>query len=316
MKIGSIEFDNPFFAAPMAGVSDAAMRKINIAEGAALVYTEMISAKGLIYNNKKTSKMLEIDEDERPAALQLFGSEVDIMRRAAYELNICSNVILDFNMGCPVPKVVKNGEGSALMRQPMLAAEIVRAMIKESVKPVTVKIRLGWDEEEQNYLNVAKRLEDAGAAAITLHGRTRQQYYLGDADRGHISELKKNVSIPVIGNGDVFSGTDAVNMLKETGCDFVMIARGMLGNPWIFKEALSIWRGEEQDFTPTTKELREMVRKHLGLLCDNKGEERGVREMRKHFCWYAKGRKDSARLRRKANDVSTAEEFGKLIDML
>ena len=309
LKIGDIILESPFLLAPLAGITDAPMRRICSMQGAALVYSEMISAKGLRYKDKNTERLLYMYEDEGPVALQLFGSEPEIMRFAAAKLEERKNVILDVNMGCPVPKVVKNGEGSALLQNPELAGRIIEAMIKETGKPVTAKIRMGWDEHSVNAVEVAKILEQAGASAVAVHGRTREQYYTGKADWDIIREVKQAVNIPVIGNGDIFSGRDALDMIEKTGCDFVMIARGALGNPWIFAEAKALWEGKEPPKVPDADEKREMLEKHFCDLLELKGEYAAVREMRKHTGWYLKGMPGAAAMRREINQITDAQEL-------
>jgi tRNA-dihydrouridine synthase B len=307
MRIGNITLENPFFLAPLAGITDAPFRRICKEQGAGLVYTEMVSGKGLYYNDKATERLLRIYEDERPAAIQIFGSEPDIIGFAARKLEERENCILDINMGCPVPKVVRNGEGSALLKEPKLVSEIVKAAVENTCKPVTVKIRIGWDAENINAVEIAKAIEAAGACAIGVHGRTREQYYSGKADWDVIRLVKKAVSIPVIGNGDVFSGRDAIRLLEETGCDFVMIARGALGNPWIFREALALWQGKAVPEPPDISKKVELILKHFDLLLSEKGEYAAVREMRKHAGWYLKGIPGSAGLRRQLNSIVKAD---------
>lgn len=309
LKIGDITLESPFLLAPLAGITDAPMRRICSMQGAALVYSEMISAKGLRYKDKNTERLLYMYEDEGPVALQLFGSEPEIMRFAAAKLEERKNVILDVNMGCPVPKVVKNGEGSALLQNPELAGRIIEAMVKETGKPVTAKIRMGWDEHSVNAVEVAKILKQAGASAVAVHGRTREQYYTGKADWDIIREVKQAVDIPVIGNGDIFSGRDALDMIEKTGCDFVMIARGALGNPWIFAEAKALWEGKEPPKVPDANEKREMLEKHFCDLLELKGEYAAVREMRKHTGWYLKGMPGAAAMRREINQITDAQEL-------
>ena len=309
LKIGDITLESPFLLAPLAGITDAPMRRICSMQGAALVYSEMISAKGLRYKDKNTERLLYMYEDEGPVALQLFGSEPEIMRFAAAKLEERKNVILDVNMGCPVPKVVKNGEGSALLQNPELAGRIIEAMVKETGKPVTAKIRMGWDEHSVNAVEVAKILKQAGASAVAVHGRTREQYYTGKADWDIIREVKQAVDIPVIGNGDIFSGRDALDMIEKTGCDFVMIARGALGNPWIFAEAKALWEGKEPPKVPDADEKREMLEKHFCDLLELKGEYAAVREMRKHIGWYLKGMPGAAAMRREINQITDAQEL-------
>ena len=309
LKIGDINLESPFLLAPLAGITDAPMRRICKNQGAALVYSEMISAKGLWYKDRNTERLLYMYEEEGPVALQLFGSEPEIMSVAAAKLEERRNVILDVNMGCPVPKVVKNGEGSALLKNPELAGRIIEAMVRETGKPVTAKIRMGWDDNSVNAVEVAKILEQAGASAVAVHGRTREQYYTGKADWDIIREVKQAVNIPVIGNGDIFSGQDAFDMMEQTGCDFVMIARGALGNPWIFAEAKALWEGRKLPKEPDANEKREMLEKHFCDLLELKGEYAAVREMRKHTGWYLKGMPGAAAMRRKINQITDAQEL-------
>ena len=317
LKIGNVELDNPFFAAPLAGVTDAPYRRLCRRFGAALVYSEMVSAKGLYYGDKKTEQLLYIYDDEKPTAYQIFGSDPEIMAYAARELEGRENVILDVNMGCPVPKIVKNGEGSALMKNPDLVYRIISAMTKASGKPVTAKIRAGFDSSSLNAVEVAKAIEAGGAAAVAVHGRTREQYYSGTADWSVIADVKKAVNIPVIGNGDVVDGKSALAMMEETGCDFVMIGRAALGNPWIFRELNAAWKGEE--FTPPTlEEKKKVMLEQLDMMTELKGEYGAVREMRKFVGWYLKGAPGSAAFRGSVNQITDAgelkgaiEEFGR-----
>lgn len=318
LKIGNVELDNPFLLAPLAGITDAPTRRICKAQGAALVYTEMVSAKGLWYGDRKTEKLLKVYPDEMPVAYQLFGSEPKIMAHAADELKDRPNVIFDINMGCPVPKVVKNGEGSSLMKKPHLVYDIVKACVDASGgKPVTAKIRAGWDDASVNAVEIAGQIEAAGGAAVAVHGRTREQFYSGEADWSVIKAVKEAVNIPVIGNGDIFSGEDAMRMMDETGCDMVMIARGSLGNPWIFREALALWEGRPVPEKPTLEEKIEMMIYHLNSLAEEKGEYVAVREMRKHASWYLKGVRGSAAVRRNLNTIDDISvmivEFKKLL---
>ena len=309
MKIGNIQLDNPFVLAPLAGITDAPARSLAKEQGAAFVYSEMISGKGLWYNDKNTERLLSIYPGEEPIAYQLFGSEPDILAYAADKLKDRGNAALDINMGCPVPKVVKNGEGSALLKNPDLIYDLVKATVDAAGKPVTAKIRIGWDEKSINAVETAKAIEAAGAAAVAVHGRNREQYYDGKADWDMIRKVKKAVSIPVMGNGDVFTGEDANRMLEETGCDMVMIARGALGNPWIFRDAIAIWKGEEKPPAPTLEEKIQMMLIHFQRLLAEKGEYAAVREMRKHVGWYLKGVHGSATIRRKVNSITNAEEL-------
>jgi tRNA-dihydrouridine synthase B len=313
LGIGGFIPDNPFFLAPLAGVTDSPFRRLCRAQGAAVVCSEMVSAKGLWYGSGKTERLLRVCADEAPVAFQIFGREPEMLAFAARTLDGRENALLDINMGCPVPKVVKNGEGAALLRDPDLAGRLVEAAVSATRKPVTVKLRIGWDAASVNAAEMAKTLEAAGAAALAVHGRTREQFYGGKADWRVIRRVKETVGIPVIGNGDIRSGADALRMLAETGCDFVMIARGALGNPWIFREALALYRGEDLPAPPGPGERVDMILRHLELLVAEKGERVAVLEMRKHAAWYLKGIKASAGLRGKLNAVVSAAEFQGLL---
>ena len=312
LKIGSVELNNPFILAPMAGVCDLPFRLLCKEKGAAMVCTEMVSAKAIYYNNKNTKELLTIDKNEGPVSLQLFGSEPKLMAEMAKRIEEIPFDILDFNMGCPVPKVVNNGEGSALMKNPVLAGHIIEAMANAISKPVTVKIRAGFDAEHINAVEIAKIAENSGAAAITVHARTREQYYSGKADREIIRLVKEAVTIPVIGNGDIDCYESAKHMLEYTGCDGVAIGRGAEGNPWIFEELNAKYAGLDYN-KPSLEEVKEMIMRHAKMLIDYKGEYIGIREMRKHAAWYTAGFKGASKLRGRLNETSSIESLEEII---
>ena len=312
LKIGSVELNNPFILAPMAGVCDLPFRLLCKEKGAAMVCTEMVSAKAIYYNNKNTKELITIDKNEGPVSLQLFGSEPKLMAEMAKRIEEIPFDILDFNMGCPVPKVVNNGEGSALMKNPVLAGHIIEAMANAISKPVTVKIRAGFDAEHINAVEIAKIAENSGAAAITVHARTREQYYSGKADREIIRLVKEAVTIPVIGNGDIDCYESAKHMLEYTGCDGVAIGRGAEGNPWIFEELNAKYAGLDYN-KPSLEEVKEMIMRHARMLIDYKGEYIGIREMRKHAAWYTAGFKGASKLRGRLNEASSIESLEEII---
>ena len=308
MKIGNLNLDNRVFLSPMAGVTDLPFRLICKEQDCGMLYTEMVNAKALCYDDQNTKKMLKIEEEEHPVAIQIFGSDPEYMGGAAKILNSYPNEILDINMGCPAPKVVKNGDGSALLKNPELAAKVLKAVVGNSEKPVTLKIRKGWDDTCINAVEIAKIAEDCGISAIAIHGRTREQYYSGKADWDIIRQVKENVSIPVIGNGDVFEVEDAINMLNQTNCDAIMIGRGAQGNPWIFKRINHYMQTGEILPEPTLEEKINTAKKHLKLAVEEHGEYVAVREMRKHIASYLKGLRNSARVRDEINKIESYEE--------
>ncbi len=312
MKIGNVEIKGHACLAPMAGVTDRAFRELCVSFGAAYVVGEMVSSKGLTYKSEKSRELLELSKEERPAAVQLFGDDPENMAQAARIALEYEPDIIDINMGCPAPKIVNNGCGSALMKDPELCGRIVAAVKKSVDVPVTVKLRKGWDKNSVNAVEVAKICEQAGADAVTVHGRTREQQYMPSADWDIIKQVKKSVSIPVIGNGDVTSAELAAKMYEYTGCDLVMIGRGALGNPWIFRET-SMLIGHDRPSMPVTNAERiSVLLRHVQKLCEYKGESIGMREARKHAAWYFKGIKGAAALRKKAVQLNT---FDDLIDL-
>lgn len=314
MKISDIELENPYILAPMAGVTDLPFRLLCKEQGAGLLCMEMISAKALQYKNKNTKALLEIHPGEYPVSLQLFGSDPYIISEMAKEIEELPFQILDINMGCPVPKVVKNGEGSALMKDPGKVYEIVNQTVKAIRKPVTVKIRKGFDDGHINAVEIAKVIEEAGGAAVAVHGRTREQYYSGRADWEIIRKVKEAVSIPVIGNGDVVSGETAQAMMRQTGCDGVMIGRAAQGNPWIFRELAEYEKTGKRPARPSGGMMKEAMLRHARLQMEFKGDYIGIREMRKHVSWYTKGMEGSAKLRDAVNRVESYEELNELLD--
>ena len=316
LQIGNVKLENDLILGPMAGVTDLPFRLLCKEQGAGLLCMEMVSAKGIMYNNKNTKFLLTIDERERPVSLQLFGSGADIISEQAKRIEELPFDILDINMGCPVPKIVNNGDGSALMKNPLLAGEIIEKTARAIQKPVTVKIRKGFDEEHINAVEMAHIAQESGAAAIAVHGRTREQYYSGKADWEIIRKVKEAVKIPVIGNGDVWTPQDAIDMRKQTGCDGVMIGRGAQGNPWIFKQILHYEQTGELLEKPSPQEVTEMILRHAKMQMEFKGEYIGMREIRKHAAWYTAGYKNSAKLRGKINETETYEELKELLSHL
>ncbi len=313
MQIGDIKLAAPLALAPMAGITDLPFRLICRRLGCGMTVSEMVSAKGLLYKNVKTTEMLRIDDGERPTAIQLFGSVPEELAEAARMVEASGADMIDFNMGCPVPKIVNNGEGSALMKQPQLAHDILAAMVKAVKIPVTVKFRAGWDDSSRNAVEIAKAVEAAGVSAVAVHGRTRQQFYEGKADWGIIAEVKQAVKVPVFGNGDIFTVEDGLRMLAETGVDGLMIGRGADGNPWIFRELAAVLRGEERPAAPSLQERLAQAAEHLDMLIDYKGEHISVKEMRRHISAYLKGLPHAAEFRGRFHKVDTREQFMELL---
>lgn len=316
MKIGNVEIKGNVALAPMAGVTDLPFRLLCKENGCGYLYTEMVSAKAILYNNKNTEALLNVTEGENPIAVQLFGSDPQIMADIAKRLEERPFDVIDVNMGCPVPKVVNNGEGSALMKDPVLVGRIVEAMANAINKPVTVKIRAGFNSQSINAPEIARIVQESGGAAVAVHGRTREQYYSGKADWDVIARVKANVSIPVIGNGDILTGQDAVDMMKQTGCDGVMIGRGARGNPWIFNQINEYLSSGKEMVPPDITEIRDMILRHARMLVEVKGEYTGMREMRKHFAWYTAGMKHASGLRNEVNHVEHMEQLEALCEAL
>ncbi len=316
MKIGCIELENPVISAPMAGITDKSFRILAKEAGCSLVCTEMVSDQALLYGNPKTCSLLDVTGEDGPVCMQVFGSDPGYMAGAAEIVESRGAWLIDINMGCPTPKIVKNGEGSALMKEPEKAAGIIRAIVRAVKAPVTVKMRKGWDESTVNAVDLACLAENAGAAAVTVHGRTRSQFYSGKADWGIIASVKRAVNIPVIGNGDIWTPADALRMLEQTGCDGIMIGRAALGNPWIFRQTVHYLKTGELIPGPSAGERAAMALRHFGLLVDNKGETAAVREMRKHAAWYMKSLRGAARLRELVNRAKSAQEMKDILGSL
>ena len=313
MNIGNIELSAPLALAPMAGITDLPFRLICRRLGCGMTVSEMVSAKGLLYKNVKTTEMLRIDDGERPTAIQLFGSVPAELAEAARMVEASGADMIDFNMGCPVPKIVNNGEGSALMKNPQLAHDILAAMVKAEKIPVTVKFRAGWDDNNRNAVEIARAVEAAGVSAVAVHGRTRQQFYEVKANWSIIADVKQAVKVPVFGNGDIFTVADGLRMLEQTGCDGFMIARGAQGNPWIFSQILHYFETGEHQEKPSFEEVRRMILRHARMMIEFKGEYTGIHEMRKHTAWYTAGYPHSSRLRAAVNTVESLEQLEELL---
>lgn len=313
MNIGNIELSAPLALAPMAGITDLPFRLICRRLGCGMTVSEMVSAKGLLYKNVKTTEMLRIDDGERPTAIQLFGSVPAELAEAARMVEASGADMIDFNMGCPVPKIVNNGEGSALMKNPQLAHDILAAMVKAVKIPVTVKFRAGWDDNNRNAVEIARAVEAAGVSAVAVHGRTRQQFYEGKADWSIIADVKQAVSVPVFGNGDIFTVADGLRMLEQTGCDGLMIGRGADGNPWLFTALAAALRGEPQPQPPSLKERLAQAAEHLEMLIAYKNEVVAVKEMRRHISAYLKGMPHAAEFRGRFHKVDTQQQFLQLL---
>ena len=316
IQIGEVTLQNNTILAPMAGVTDLPFRVLCAEQGAGLVCMEMVSAKAIYYKNRNTEELMEIDPGEHPVSLQLFGSDPEIISEMAKQVEEKPFDILDINMGCPVPKVVNNGEGSALMKNPKLVEEIISRTVKAIHKPVTVKFRKGFDEDHVNAVEIAKIAEQSGAAAVAVHGRTREQYYAGKADWDIIAQVKDAVSIPVFGNGDVTDGKSTAALLKQTGCDGVMIGRAVRGNPWIFREINHYLDTGEVLERPTTDEVCDTILRHAQMELELKGEYTAVREMRKHIAWYTAGYPRSAALRRQVNEIEDFETLKETVQRI
>lgn len=314
LQIGNVTLENNLILAPMAGVTDLPFRLLCKEQGAGLLCMEMVSAKAILYKNKNTEELLAIDPREKPVSLQLFGSDPDIMSEIAKQIESRPFDILDINMGCPVPKVVNNGDGSALMKDPLLAGRIIEKTAAAINKPVTVKIRKGFDDDHINAVEMAHIAQESGAAAVAVHGRTRAQFYSGKADWDIIRQVKEAVSIPVIGNGDILSATDVIQMEEQTGCDGFMIARGAEGNPWIFQQILHYFKTGEELPKPTFAQVTDMLLRHARMQLEVKGPYTGIREIRKHAAWYTAGYKNSSKLRGRINEVENYEQLKALFE--
>lgn len=316
LKIGNLEINENVVLAPMAGVTDITYRTICKEMGVGLVYTEMVSAKGLYYNDIKTKRLMKINEENRPVSLQIFGNDPDIMAYVVENfINERQDIdIIDINMGCPTPKIVKNGDGCALMKNPKLAGQIINKIKKVSNKPVTAKIRAGWDAKSINAVEVAEILEFNGVDSIAVHGRTREQFYTGKADYNIIKEVKEKVKVPVIGNGDIFTPEDAVMMINDTNCDGVMVGRGILGNPWLIKNIIKAFNNDYDFYIPTTTDKINIIKKHADMLIKELDEKIAILEMRKFAAWYMKGMKDSSQARNEINKISKASDLYNILD--